>query len=188
MLPHRTIRYSVFSVMLAALALGAYLFAIQLTGNFVTVVDGTVYRSNQVTPERLRLYQADYGIKTILNLRGASPDMDWYRKEDAAAKELGIKLIDFGLSARRELDDSQIRELVQIMKDAPKPLLIHCRSGADRTGLASALYLAGVNGVDTEVAAQQLSIRYGHFSIPLVSQAWPMDTTWERTKALLKLQ
>ena len=40
--------------------------------------------------------------------------------------------------------------------------MIHCKSGADRTGLASALYLMDAEGVPVEVAQKQMSLRYLH--------------------------
>jgi len=67
------------------------------------------------------------------------------------------------------------------MRDAPKPLLIHCKAGADRTGLASALYLGALEHQTRETAGWQLSILYGHIAIPWLSCAWPMDVTWRDT-------
>ncbi|MFN4159729.1 MAG: dual specificity protein phosphatase family protein [Gemmobacter sp.] len=166
--------------LVALLAFGGYLGWRQWTGNFATVVVGEVYRSNQPTPERLAAYARDHGIRTVLNLRGADPGADWYEAERKAAADLGLALIDFPLSANRELSRERADALVTILKDAPKPLLIHCRSGADRTGLASVVYQAMVAGVDEDAAERQLSIRFGHFSVPVLSAAWPMDTTWER--------
>ena len=60
------------------LILASYLAWLQVSGNFAPVIDGAVYRSNQPTPERLADYQAAYGIRTVINLRGAAPDEDWY--------------------------------------------------------------------------------------------------------------
>ena len=39
---------------------------------------------------------------------------------------------------------------------------MHCKSGADRAGLAAALYLIIMKNVPVEVAAKQLSFSYGH--------------------------
>ncbi|MFD2031462.1 tyrosine-protein phosphatase [Ancylobacter dichloromethanicus] len=61
------------------------------------------------------------------------------------------------------------------MKDAKKPILIHCQAGADRSGLASALYLAAIKKNSAEAEAEaQLSIRYGHFFLcpSLLSTRW----------------
>lgn len=176
----RTILRLAALALLVLVALGGYLGWRQWTGNFATVVAGEVYRSNQPTPDRLAAYEADHGIRTVLNLRGASPGAEWYEAERKAAADLGLTLIDLPLSAGHELTSDQAETLLATLRDAPKPLLIHCRSGSDRTGLAAVVYQAMVAGIDEETAERQLSIRYGHFSVPALSAAWPMDESWER--------
>lgn len=160
-------------------ALGLYLVGIQVTGNFAVVVPGEVYRSNQPTAERISTYAARYDIRTIVNLRGRDEGAAWYRDEVATAKRLGLKLIDFPMQADQRLDAQAAAELVTLLRDAPRPILIHCRSGADRTGLASVIYLARIAGVDEKVAERQLSVRYGHIGIPLFSPTYAMDESWE---------
>jgi protein tyrosine/serine phosphatase len=71
-------------------------------------------------------------------------------------------------------------ELVAIMKAAPKPILIHCQSGADRTGLVSVIYSQQIARVDEDVAERQLSVRYGHVAIPYISSVYAMDVSWDR--------
>ncbi len=166
------------------LATGGYLYAIQLLGNFHEVVPGQFFRSNQPTAEQLTRYTEDYGIKTVINLRGANEGESWYRDELETSKKLGLNHIDFGMSASRELTMSQVNQLVAIMRDAPKPILIHCKSGADRTGLATALYLSRVARLGEEAAESQLSIRYGHVGIPYLSAAYAMDRTWENAEEM----
>jgi len=43
------------------------------------------------------------------------------------------------------------------------PVMMHCKSGADRAGMASALFLILHEGQPVSTARHQLSIRYGHF-------------------------
>jgi protein tyrosine/serine phosphatase len=64
------------------------------------------------------------------------------------------------------------------MERAEKPILIHCKAGSDRTGLAAALYLLTVNKPDEAAAEGQLSIRFGHFSLPFLPE-YAMDRTFE---------
>lgn len=163
-------------------SLTAYVGWRQWIGNFATVVVNEAYRSNQPTPERLADYVKEYQIRTVINLRGASPGADWYEAERKAAADLGIRLVDFQLSASKELTHEQADALLAVLRDAERPLLIHCRSGSDRTGLASAVYQAMVAGIDEHLAEDQLSIRYGHFSVPFLSEAWPMDVSWQRMR------
>lgn len=166
------------------LILASYLVWLQVSGNFAPVVEGAVYRSNQPTPERLADYQAAYGIKTVVNLRGAAPDEDWYALEKQATEALGMTLIDVPLSSTRELSDQELQQLVEILRTAEKPILIHCRSGANRTGLAAAIYLASFEQVGPDTARQQLSMRYGHVALPYRPETSAMDRSWERFRKL----
>jgi protein tyrosine/serine phosphatase len=149
----------------ALLSPGAFLGARQLTGNFHEVIPGELYRSAQLTPAQIASYHKQYGIKTIVNLRGEGEQRGWYEAEVGEARRTGIQHINFRMSARKELATEQAKELLAILEAAPKPLLIHCKAGSDRSGLASALYLAVLKKAGEDKAAGQLSFFYGH--IPL---------------------
>ena len=82
------------------------------------------------------------------------------------------------MSARRELTQAEAADLIGILKRAEKPVLIHCKAGADRTGLAAALYVAAVAKLGETAAENQISIRYGHISLP-VSATYAIDRTFE---------
>ncbi|MFD1795352.1 protein tyrosine phosphatase [Paracoccus aurantiacus] len=157
-----------------------YLAYLQLSGNFHEVSPGAVYRAAQMDGQKLVRWNRDHKIASVLNLRGQDDGTDWYETEKAVTDRLGIKHIDFRMSASSELTADEARKLIEIMRDAPKPMLIHCKSGADRTGLASALYVAGIDGGTEGEAERQLSAIYGHIGLPAVSAAYAMDKTWER--------
>jgi len=161
-----------------AVALALYLGTLQLTGNFHTVIAGELYRSAQPDAASIARWHARYGIRSIVNLRGAEPGEEWYDSEVAEAASLGMAHYDFRMSASRDIDSARAAELTAILREAPAPILIHCRSGSDRTGLAAALYLAHVAGRGEEEAEAQISLFYGHFSVP-VSATWAMDRSWE---------
>ncbi|MGJ8544363.1 MAG: tyrosine-protein phosphatase [Sulfitobacter sp.] len=169
----------------AVLLLLGYLAYLQASGNFHEVSAGKVYRAGQMDGQALSRWKREQGIASILNLRGSAPGADWYETERIMAASLGIEHIDFKLSASEELDDAQVQALLEVMRNAPKPMLIHCMAGADRTGIASALYVAGVEGRSEEDAEWHLSIAYGHIGIPWLSNAWPMNVTWERIEPFL---
>lgn len=173
------LRNGALAIGLGALALGGYLGFLQLSGNFHTVIAGELYRSAQPTAGQIEDYARRYGIQTIVNLRGASDDGAWYAEEVSTAKRLGINHMDFRMLASKQLTAQEADALVAMLKDAPKPILIHCRGGADRTGLASVLYSQRIAGIPTGKAEQQLSLYFGHVGVPMLSAAYAMDLTWE---------
>ena len=136
-----------------------WLNIIRYGGNFHSVAPG-VYRSAQLYYYDLPKYYNRYHFKTILNLRGAYPKSKWYIYEKTFCKEHNITLINFRISARKIQSIKTMQKLIKIMKNAKKPLLIHCQAGADRSGLVSALYLYSIGDKNY---SKMLSIKYGHF-------------------------
>ncbi|MDX1485985.1 MAG: dual specificity protein phosphatase family protein [Alphaproteobacteria bacterium] len=162
----------------------AYAGVLHLTGNFHEVVPGELYRSAQPTAQQIARYKAHYGIKTVVNLRGRNLDHEWYRQELAASRALGITHIDFRMSARKLLSEPRAAELLSILRSARKPILVHCRGGADRSGLVSALYLA-MTGHGEDEAEAQISPRFGHVGVPFLSKTHAMDESFERLEPWL---
>jgi len=68
--------------------------------------------------------------------------------------------------------------LIGHLRRGPAPVLVHCRAGADRAGLAAALYLAAT-GRAPEEARAQLSLRYGHFPYAWWRERAAMDESLE---------
>jgi protein tyrosine/serine phosphatase len=178
--PKRIMTIALLSIVLASV----YFVALRLTGNFHVVVAHQFYRSAQPDARDIREYALDYGIATIINLRGPNPNAGWYRDELAVTKQMGITHIDFRMSARHLLGPDRAEKLIAIMRAAKKPILVHCEGGADRSGLASALYVSEIAHEGERAAERQLSIRYGHFSIPYLSPAYAMDASWERLEPI----
>lgn len=173
-------RVVVAGVLLTGALLGGYIVYLQLSGNFHSVIAGELYRSAQLSPAQFERYVRADGIKTIINLRGENVNAKWYNAEIAAARELGVEHIDFGMSSGTVLGPERADQLIAIMRAAPKPILIHCQSGADRTGLVSAIYSQQIAGINEDIAERQLSIRYGHVAIPRISSVYAMDVSWDR--------
>ena len=139
------------------------------------VTPGLLYRSAQLPVGDFISLAKQAGLRTVINLRGENVGRDWYDAQYHAAQELGVGFINYRMSASRELTVEQMNELAQILRDAPKPVLIHCGSGSDRSGLACALLLLEA-GHPPEAVAHQLSLRFGHFPY-LWSGSWAMDNS-----------
>lgn len=181
--PARRLALSAVAAVLLALAgFGGFLGALQLTGNVHAVVEGRFYRAATLSPDALAAVIRRDGIRTVINLRGAKPDEPWYRAEADLARRMDVRLVDIGWSADRDVTDAQVAAFYEAVRASRGPVLVHCRSGSDRTGLAAALYLATFAGADPETAAGQLSLRYGHIGIPVLSATYAMDRSFERLR------
>jgi protein tyrosine/serine phosphatase len=161
-----------YSLTVLAVAWIAYLTQ---SGNFYEIAPG-VYRSHQLYRFNFGYFYQKYHFKTVLNLRGAKPNASWYRYEKKFCKDHNITLIDFKISDKKVQNLETMKRLVEIVKKAKKPILIHCRAGADRTGLVSALYLYSLGDKN---ASKMLSFKYGHISI---GPTKAMDESFEKFK------
>jgi protein tyrosine phosphatase (PTP) superfamily phosphohydrolase (DUF442 family) len=165
------------AVLILALPVGIYALNTFSNDNFHFVVPGVVYRSAQLDADDLAVMLKRYSIRSVINLRGKTPDEDWYRAEMETSARLKVAHYDRALSARSEMNLAEMDALVDLLRRAPKPVLIHCRSGADRAGLASALYCLAIAGQKPVNADKQLTIWYGHF--PMFGTS-PMDHSFWR--------
>lgn len=174
-----------FTVVSASYA--AYCGVLRYVGNFHVVEEGLFYRSAQLDKAGFELVIKDHGIRSILNLRGAS-NRSWYRDEVEVSKSLGVEHYDFRLSADRIVTPQQIYEILNIIRTAPKPILVHCSAGSDRAGLVSALYLFELDGTNPNDAAKELSLVYGHFPY-LTSKTGAMDQSfWTYARSAQQFQ
>jgi protein tyrosine/serine phosphatase len=171
-------RIAIISVVLLVAA-GAWLGLQYLTGNVHEVIVGQFYRSGQLSGNGFANVIERYKIKTVLNLRGES-HRQWYQDEVGSTTRLGVRHIDFKMSALKELTLEETKQLVALMREAPKPLLIHCEGGADRSGFAAVLYLQQIAGINEDIAELQLSPFFGHFGISWLNGAHAMDESWEK--------
>jgi protein tyrosine/serine phosphatase len=119
-----------------------------------------VWRGAQPNPFHIRRF-AGRGFKTLLNLRGRTVYGSYDLEKKAAAK-YGLTMIDLALYSGGAPRKQQIYALRDAFLTMQKPVLMHCKSGADRAGLASALYLLIAENAPADVAVKQLSRSYGH--------------------------
>ncbi len=135
---------------------------VQENDNFHPITPGEAYRSAQLEPHELGSYIEKYGIRSILNLRGRNQRAPWYREEMKISAGLRVKHYDVPLTAYRPPGPDDIRALVAVFREAPRPILIHCQGGADRTGVVAAMWKVIVDKEGKAEARRQLSLHYGH--------------------------
>jgi uncharacterized protein (TIGR01244 family) len=120
-------------------------------------VNEHLYRSGQPKNGGLKIL-ADFGIRTIINLRGES---DETRAEEAQAKMLGLSYFNIPMSSAGRPTDEQVRRVIEIIEAQEySPVLIHCRRGADRTGAIIAVYRIKREGWEVDRALDEAK-RYG---------------------------
>lgn len=129
--------------------------------NWSVVESGRLYRSNHPLPWQLRQAAHRFGLRTVINLRGhrAACGSDLLGRTEAAA--LGLVHIDAPFESRGAPHKDRILRLAEIYRTMAEPALIHCKSGADRTGLGAGIWLL-LQGRPPEDALAQLSLRFGH--------------------------
>jgi protein tyrosine/serine phosphatase len=149
--------------LVALLAYAGYTF---FEANLHSVVSGEAYRSGQMNANELAHTIQKYSIKSVLNLRGENLTTDWYQEEIATSAKLKVVHYDRSLGSGTALTLEQMDDLVTLLRLAPKPILIHCLGGADRSGLVSALYRLAIAGQAPDLADRELTIWYGH--VPLI--------------------
>ena len=120
------------------------------------------FRSNHPSATFLAKLQKKYGLKTVISLRRAD-ESGQYLLEKEACDRLGIRLINHPMSSRSLPDVDKVLEAKRILEQAEYPILIHCKSGADRAGLMSVFYQHFIEGKPLQKAVKQLGMKYGHF-------------------------
>jgi protein tyrosine/serine phosphatase len=128
--------------------------------NLAPVQPDVLYRSNHPTPTRLRRLTRRYGLKTVINLRGKTQSGSDALSRDAALR-LGLDFHDMAMESRGAPQRDRILRLHGIYNAMRAPALVHCKSGADRAGLAAGLFML-FRGGTAEEALRQLSLRFGH--------------------------
>jgi uncharacterized protein (TIGR01244 family) len=123
-------------------------------------IDPNMARAGQPSPAHIRRYAA-LGIKTIVNLRGPN-DSGHYVLEKEACEQAGMALADFPVKSRDVPSKEQILSAKALFDSITYPALMHCKSGADRAGLMSTLYVHFRMGLPISAAMEQLSFKYLH--------------------------
>lgn len=118
------------------------------------------WRAAQPAPHQIAGI-ARLGVRTIVNLRGARVCGSYWLEQQACQRH-GMALVDFQVRSRAAPSKEELRAARDLFGSIEYPILLHCKSGADRAGLMSVLYLMLHEGVPLEEARHQLGLRFGH--------------------------
>ena len=117
-------------------------------------------RANQPWPHQIADWKAR-GIKTIVNLRGGF-DASFHALEKDACERLGLNFVNFTITSREVPSRERVLGAKALFEMLEYPALMHCKSGADRAGIMSVLYMHFRKGLPIRQALDQLSFRYLH--------------------------
>jgi protein tyrosine/serine phosphatase len=99
-------------------------------------VDDSIYRGRQPEKEDIPKL-AQKGIKTVLDLRGLV-NKSW---EKGLVEASGMHYVRVGLSGVFPPSKKQMDRILALLQDPSQaPIFVHCRRGADRSGLVIACY------------------------------------------------
>ncbi|MEM9010227.1 MAG: tyrosine-protein phosphatase [Pseudomonadota bacterium] len=119
------------------------------------------WRSAQPMPHQIRWF-ARQGVASVLSLRGGMRVAALPLEREACA-DLGLGFRKVTVKSRGLLGRVELLALIATMRAMPKPVLYHCKSGADRAGFVAVLHRHLIDGVPIAEAQRALSSRYGHF-------------------------
>ena len=123
-------------------------------------VSEELVRANQPWPHQIADWKAR-GIKTIVNLRGGF-DASFHALEKDACERLGLSFVNFTITSREVPSRERVLGAKALFETLAYPAQMHCKSGADRAGIMSVLYLHFRKGLPIREALDQLSFRYLH--------------------------
>jgi protein tyrosine phosphatase (PTP) superfamily phosphohydrolase (DUF442 family) len=122
-------------------------------------VTSNLYRGSQPTAEGMKQLKA-MGVKTVVNLRSFHTD-----KDELAGT--GLKGFHFQTKPWHGEEEDVVKFLGIVTDTNNLPVLVHCRRGADRTGMMCAMYRIVVSDWTKKQAVEEM--RQGGFDF---STAW----------------
>jgi len=140
--------------------------------NFHWVVPGEAARMAQPWAGGYRRFLARHGIRGIVNLRGRNHDLSWWRTETSAAATLGAAHFDAMLDSRKLPTRAMLMQLMAAFAQSPRPFVVKCSGGQDRTALAMALYLIDRGGWQALDLARLQFARFPYLHFPKRHQRW----------------
>lgn len=155
--------------------------------NFKKINKG-LYRGGKPSDRGLRDLK-NAGVKTIINLR---MDGDGEDAESLKVKRLGMNYHNIEFAFGRP-DLEKVEQVLDIMTDAKQqPVFIHCRQGADRTGMMVGIYRILTEGWSWDQVWDEM--KNHHFKPFLfamkntVKQFYNRELTYDRTKGVQEVR
>ncbi len=131
-----------------------------LTLGIQPVIPGALYRSGQPDGPGLDAWVDEFGLRSVISTRGDEAAESWFDDELAVVQRRGLEFFTVKLDGDEMPSRERLARLVRHIDDAPRPALIHCNWGVERSGLAAAIALL-LEGESIATANAQLTYRHG---------------------------
>ena len=140
--------------------------------NFHWVVPDECARAAQAWAGGVGPFLERRGIKALINLRGRNDDLSWWKNETGATNARGIAHLDAMLDSRRLPTQAMMARLIEAFDSAPRPFVLKCSGGQDRTSFAASLYLIHRGGWTAMDQARAQFARFPYLHFPKKHQRW----------------
>ncbi|HVU20446.1 MAG TPA: hypothetical protein VHE09_06910 [Rhizomicrobium sp.] len=140
--------------------------------NFYWIDGRDAARASQAYLGALGTFLRSNCLKAVINLRGAHTKVSWWRYEHETCAKLGVAHFDVTLNSRRLPLRNMLVSLFDAFDAAPKPFVVKCAGGQDRTSLAAALYIVHRHGWGARERAQKQFSRFPYLHFPRAHQRW----------------
>jgi tyrosine-protein phosphatase SIW14 len=127
-------------------------------------VTDVLYRGGQPALAGFRSLQK-MGVAIIVNFRDEPPEITAEQRE---VESLGIKYVSIPWSGRNEPSNAQVVQFLDLIRANPQAkVFVHCKRGADRTGVMIAVYRIAVEHKTVAEAVSEMDqFNYDHFWLP----------------------
>lgn len=142
-------------------------------------ISSDLYRSAQPEPEGFTAMQ-QLGVRAVLNLRE-------FHNDTRLARHTNLLLMAYPVAAG-ELTAADIENCLALIARAPKPVLVHCWHGSDRTGMVVAAYRIVFQNWSVEKAEEEFrDVRFGYHEFWYGNLLKLLhETDWAAMRARLK--
>jgi len=148
---------------IVVIAVGKYVYDVNIDHNFETISEGKVYKSGTIPPDQLPEYMKKYNIKSVVDLRKpgtndlvnnpeVSPELVAEKK--AVESVPGARYFDIG---SEQIPDQATLDRFYAVMDNPDnyPVLVHCYHGEGRAPLFGAIYKMEYEKIPNEQAREE---------------------------------
>jgi len=99
------------------------------------VLPGRLYMAGQPDGRECAQWIERFGVRSIVNLRGSDKDRRSFVEERACTENAGIERLDLPFLAAADPPRHLVQAFIRRFPSLPEPVLVHCRSGVDRSAM-----------------------------------------------------